>query len=230
MKGVVASVMHTGTWFTFEVIERLTGDVVLPWRHTFESGANDCDWLHVHVNEDPWSKVRYIRPMLIEAFVEKAQYPTVIPLRDPVLALISRHLGREQDHVPVTAPLFEMVEGFSRLAEWYAEDYRHIHWFPVDLCDGISTQTALRVGLLGALCSFFDRHSIRRKRGGFVQRLATEWPICKETHALSTLKQRYLAGDVEAVEAVLPAEMEALRCRPEIAEMFADLGYTLPWV
>ena len=246
MKGVVASVMHTGTWFTFEVIKRLTGDVVLPWRHMFESQANNCEWLHIHVNEDPWSQVRYIRPMLLEAFVERSCFPTVIPLRDPVLALITRHLRREQDHVPVQASLFEMVEGFSRLAEWYCRGLCNVFWFPVDLMtlDPLSKpppptaaidheafqRIRQRVVRLRTLESFLDRHSIRHFGAMCTQQLAEEWPVHNETHAFSTLKQRYLGGDVAAVEAVLPDEMEELRSRDDVAEMFADLGYTLPWV
>lgn len=126
------SQQHTGTWSTlawvrdhkqvrglvtfshlFDALERREAVV-----HPMESGDLKARWhptmvYHEHVRPDRIDPFRIHRSQVLLA----SMTPTVIPIRDPLAALISYQVRAEMNGGPGFDPIGQHIEGWLRLAE-----------------------------------------------------------------------------------------------------------------
>lgn len=126
----IASVQHTGTWFTIKTVSRLlnypisTGTIfTLPSSESEDFVQYIKDWqtplYHLHFGlPDECDMMDSILP----------HYKVIIPIRDPLLSLISR----ENRH-PELAPHEFIIDGFLYLAQLHKMNPKNIFLFPVDL-------------------------------------------------------------------------------------------------
>ncbi len=107
----------------------------------------------MHVGPDPelvpWDAHRYLRTVLVDAFMRSGRHPVVIPVRDLIRSLITMH-NRRGRRVPEGEMLTFHADAIRVLADFYATRPAHVFWLPIDLW----ADFASRLGLLRGLAEF----------------------------------------------------------------------------
>lgn len=215
----VASVHHTGTWFVLNFLLSHPGTWELVELRTAVEGreVKPSDVLHFHLYGDGVvSRGPFHETGLLDAAVRLSRkVPTVVPVRDPLLSLISRQARHpELDHVQVVRA-FEYLDRFSNSAVFV----------PVDLLNrsGIEARREKLEEVLGRLGLEWEE---------WCDDYAREWPVANTVGGRGAgLREMYERRDVESLRGFLRAEMEELdRIAPTLIPFLQTLGYSdLPW-
>ncbi len=211
---VVASVQHTGTWFIIDMLKKHSAfGNQTQWkplvREEVETPTETKPLLHIHLTGGlpmhPDDKFKSARNVISHALTHT--YPTVIPMRDPVLSLISRHARHPGfDHMSIVKGLEQAVEIYS--FNGYA--------FPIDIPD-----IPLRLNRVLDLFAWWGLN-IEPAVTEYVK--AWESPVYNRTS--SKLKDDYLAtGDIGPVVDAMPNEMGYLLDSEPIKDLLIGLGY-----
>lgn len=223
----IASVPHTGTWFVINFLEQLLEATTTHAR--FAEGENKITHFHVgadinrsdfgyeHLPEDEAKKTyeEYFKkfPSMEESNKLIETRKTIIPVRDPLLALITRQNRNSKLSHLLT------VRGFEYISRLYGRP--DIFFFPVDLYDTFEGQ----LRLLEKLTEFVG---VENKI--LVDYSAIMWMARNTSHDTSGLKKEYNDGNMDAVINTLPVETECLFNTPSIKEFMSDIGYKyLKW-
>ena len=228
------TIQHTGTWFLIELLRNHTGiDYFIEAKDMFKEKlvyAQKGMLMQCHFGEGAQrhpgdgKEGKFFENPQVEQLLIKLN--AIIPLRDPLLSLITRHKRHpELQH-------FYIINGFAVLTEWY-ERYGKEKLFcvPVDL---YSTKSiGERFHLLESLFTFTFLSS---SNIDYIRNVAwaTRWPIFNSTGTempMDKLGQLYRNGDVKKIASFFPEEYEYLKSKEGILKPFLqELGYqNLPW-
>ncbi len=133
--------------------------------------------------------------------------PTVVPMRDPLLSIITRHSRH-----PEQAPHTYLIESWQPLC-----DFRNLFFVPVDL----PWTTDERVGLLNSMLA----HCKAEPWPG-VNDYAREWePINAVPGGAPQARAAYARKDKGWFEEHFPEEWEALGAAGDVRDLFEQEGY-----
>lgn len=225
------SQLHTGTWTTIawlalhdqvrglmlssDVFDVLQGKPVQDKLQ--ESGLYHQEFhrsmvYHEHIRPDHWSENRMCRTQLIMARTN----PTVIPIRDPLLSLISYQHRAEikgKDDSDDFLPFGHVLDRWIMMAEVFGILKDHVQFICWDLLDGNVT----------------DRLSEVTKGLGLNQSPCLEVEIENNSMGDYPLKTAYQDGDVDALEdGVLWGDgLHELKIRESsLRPVLEELGYS----
>lgn len=225
----VFSVQHTGTWFALEFLLTLKNsfghhrDHVFQW-HRLQNGEQRLPFnalegrkpvIVSHLNGggspgDEHAKKQFTVD-LARNLVE--YWPTVVPLRDPLLSLITRQIRHpDRDHSYI-------IDAFCEL--WKLNG--NVHWLPVDLGEKPLGRKDRLVKITAKILGGWTRASEEFLN----QWLAPAYNVTPQEHPL---KLAYRAGDFGEIHAAIPEEFDLLLERREaIQKLMEPMGYDLPW-
>ncbi len=200
----VASIMGTGTGFVLQFLQ--ASPIVAPKRdalNVMKGGfARDGEIHLIHAHFDGYAALSWDA---IRAFAALASH-VVVPVRDPLLVLLLAHRRKTigPDFFPAWRNLVELVG---------AHDPRVL---PVDLLASVKLHkrtTALELAGKG-----YVPHDLCEKW--------SDWPVVN-SHGDYDLRILYNEGDVDAIQAAIPAEdWTALRdLEPDLRPFLETLGY-----
>ncbi len=220
----LASVQHSGTWYMIEFFKSLpevTNFVELPvlkksktwlrrevspgaWEHGLVSVGTNL--VHAHITPEDM-------PMIHAMAIS---HPTVIPVRDPLLGVITGH-----NRYPAV-DFSHIVRNWLLVAERFFHNQSSYQcvYVPVDL--GATDKKLRHSSLSMAYSSLLDLgHFGPGPVNAWIE--ADEWPNSRGDYPL---KRAYQAGDTKAIREAIPSEY-ALLVREEKAlrPMFETLGY-----
>jgi len=197
------TVQHSGTWFLInfltahpDVSKFVEAKNIYGGTDGIEPGQVNLLHTHVTTYDYPVYKVRnYFQNYIAEAMIEK--YPTVTPLRDPLLSIITRHSRHpDKDHRYIIAAY-----------TWLLQQPK-VFCLPVDTVGDSDTphrQLLLKVALkVCGLDPYVD----------YVKQYAETWPVsntAKDMPFNLPLKEMYKAKDLDGIEKLLPREIATLR-------------------
>jgi hypothetical protein len=221
---LLPTVQHTGTWFMKNMFEHLYDEPVTLYENTFYGSSQqhlekgillphigmDGESMYQHSNG---TKVKFMPEYIFNALIEK--HKTVIPVRDPMLSLITR----ENRHSDLTHS--HIIRGFSMLAK--ISQHPNVMFFPIDT----SRRSSVRLSQLDSLEQFLgiEARSMSAKKI-FVQL----WEPKNEAVDSHGLKVDYLTtGSYKRVVNRMPKETELLFSNKEIKPFLINLGYSCPW-
>ena len=209
------TIQHTGTWFLIELLRNHTG----------------VDYF-IEEKELPVTKHRKGTVLLqihfstTEGWQEEilVACKAIIPVRDPLLALISRQVRHpEKDHIGI-------IDGFLTLVEWYRKyGKKQIFTFPIDLAVTMSANE--RFQLIQSAIAFVDLVDDDIDWARQVH-WAYKWPIINTIGtAGDVLLGFYKTGVVTSIADTMPEEYEYLKSKEGILKPFLqEIGYqNLPW-
>ena len=133
----VPTIQSTGTWFVMDLINAHSDVIYMnSWQEKDETKMPSHDSrkralinVHFGVSNTYWDNQVYHRDEEIKAQYMNTADHVVIPVRDPLRALLTCHT-RNFDMIDIT----HIVNGFVTLADWYYRiDLPNIFIFPVDL-------------------------------------------------------------------------------------------------
>lgn len=143
-------------------------------------------------------------------------FKTVIPIRDPLAAILSREARHPQFRH------FFIVDGFVALATEFAR-HPNVKFLPIDLYKDEEQRKALLSDTL-IHCSIDPAHHCE-----LLNRMAREWPIENPTPG-NKFRELYESGDIDEIRRLLGpkwAEVEYLKNMASIILPFlAKIGYT----
>ncbi len=143
-------------------------------------------------------------------------FKTVIPIRDPVAAILTREARAPQFRH------FFIVDGFVALASEFAR-HPNVMFLPIDMTDDIPIRHTQLVRVLQHLEIDTGPH------GELLNKLATEWPVSNPTPG-NRFKTLYENGHTDMLKHQLGhkwAEIEYLKSMASIIMPFMEsLGYT----
>lgn len=142
-------------------------------------------------------------------------FKTVIPIRDPLAAILSREARHPQFRH------FFIVDGFVNLAKEFSR-HPNVKFFPIDLYKDFDSRKKL-------LFETLQHCGLEDFREEVVDDIAEKWPVENPTPG-NRFKELYKNGDIEQIKSLLGAkcaELEYLKNMAAIILPFmADLGYT----
>ena len=204
---LIASVQHTGTWFMIDFVERVGGirvrllqDLVFNWRPT--------NALHIHTADEGVfgnDFAERLLPHLVKI------HKTIIPLRDPVLSLITR-----QTRFPEKSHEY-IIDGFEFLA---GVNHDNVMFLPVDQ----QYTFARRVKLLQQLANHLQ---ITLDNQDPLVEYARMWHAQHTSNSKEMRRVYYEHGAKEIPE--LESEVALLLSKPKIKEFLQRHDYSLPW-
>ncbi len=213
----VLSVQHTGTWFTIDMLRWNPAITQFIELHNvlYANEAIERDGrplIHVHLCDEHAEhpeKFKHVTTPVAEAISTVA--PVIIPLRDPLLAMITRHVRQpDLDHSYI-------VRAFSAMAESSVLTKRCC-FLPIDARED---ETARRLRLRNV------HEFLGLPWHDGLDEIATQWkaPAYNVTPD-HELKQAYHAGDLLAIRRAMPVEFDLLRDNARlIGEFLRSKGY-----
>lgn len=218
----LATVQHTGTWFVKDIIEQLTHCKISLLEEVSASvivQPPKDDWLHFHVGpndlstwpNDTSEHLKFLGHPYAKAMA--TTFKTVIPLRDPMLSLITRQ-KRHPELVHTS-----IIDGFEFLSQL---DDTNTFWFPID------QQLTLeeRFCLIDSMCKFLDIES----DSSVIAKIALEWePKNSTPKDDEQLGSAYQKRDWEYLISRIPQSTKQLLTTPSIRDFLVERGYNLPW-
>lgn len=203
-----ATVQHTGTYNLWGMLEASPDVHKITWRDRIRRGLDQAHptkttVLHTHFGDETFKDlISHFREL---EFWTRA-LPTVIPLRDPMLAVISRH-GR----YPKIEPSY-IVRGFVQISQLKTEPC----FIRTDMPE-LGRQDAR---------AMFERFDMRPCPDSII----TNWRP-KNATGQTPLKQAYALKDLGAIEQAVPAAFHLLMEHRNVLRPFLErYGYRdLPW-
>ncbi len=141
--------------------------------------------IHTGMANEYWDNPEYHRCEKIKRDFMKEADHTVIPIREPLKALLTCHT-RNADMIDITF----IVNGFVQLAEWLQDKENDIHLFPIDLLSKcpVLPQVHLPDGhtRYGAIRDLFDFLGLPLEP--YMSIIAQEWALVNSTGERFTRK------------------------------------------
>lgn len=212
---IVASVHHTGTVTMLDLLggHPETGEV-FEFRDLLK-GADvvQNDVVHIHVYGGKLESRGVVKGLHfgdLASMAQKGWARIVVPVRDPMLALISR-----QARQPTLDHSF-IIRGFESIARFPES----VLFFPVDLDSGENARVARVANLFLDLGLSRDLSDL-----AYEQIWAEEWPV-KNTAGPHPLKDMYAAGQMFELRNNMPEEFDLLvEKAPGIVPFLNRMGY-----
>ncbi len=212
-KDVEGLMLSTGVWKEFGPPSETA--IVHQWRSgSYEERFNEGMVYHEHVRGDHQDPSKMNRTQLILSSI----WPTVIPIRDPLLCLISyQHRGEVEGRIGTSGfkPHEHILDRWCMMAEFYSHlkqmGVQFICW---DRGDPGHLELEMVARHLGIPDTFNDRFGTNL--------------IHNNSLGIFPLKKAYFEGDVKWLEDRLHDDLfNSLRCRElTLRPMLEDLGYT----
>ena len=207
---ILASIQHTGTWFLIDTISKLTGKRIALLKQIL-TDCEEFEFLHTHittVNHGIHEKdlLKHLRPVFLDALI--TTYKTIVPIRDPLAALITR----ENRHPELNH--YYILDSFEYVARM---NKANTFLFPIDLYTTYEDRLVLANNLALFLQVKTDTDEIKR--------IAQDWSPQNTTADTTGLKRMYLQGNYKGIKKVLKDECHFLENKPKIAEFLHTLGY-----
>jgi len=245
------TIQHTGTWFVIETLKlhpdveayveahllrRLSqrGTPLAQTMYDKESFSED-GFTIIQQHIPLWEKAKNLHSpgqgasdILFAALI--CSVPTILPIRDPLLSLITARNRREKNNVPVDIVFMvhiwaQVVRDFEALNN-IADPF----YLPVDLLGkahtGIRIQCVERMmehcGLeIENVCTL-EGHSVH----SLVSDFCTEWPVVRSTKGKFENKDKYLEGDTGYFKKKMAKEWKELKAAEPLLRPFLErLGY-----
>jgi hypothetical protein len=222
----VTSIQHTGTWFLLDMLachpdvdglceSRLVrpGDTyIFPGKTTI---------LHKHIPMSAEGEVITLeqdRLLNVPHLAVIDTYKTLIPLRDPLLSIITR----QSRHPDLTHTY--LVHGFLHLTD--LEKHPNVFFVPIDTDIDLPQKRRL----LRSACLHIDIP----ERLTYIRRYAESWPVSNSfsyTEQNKSLKGHYYSRDIPELMKTFPQEIKLLREKEGQLRPFLEKhGYkNLPW-
>ena len=204
---VVASVNHTGTWFLLRFLEAhpRSTDRFEIFDALARNAFNERSILHFHVAGEPplWD--------LFDAVLPTGR--VLVPVRDPLAAMITRHARHPfLDHRYIAT-------GFARLAA----NPGSATFLPIDLPERVFDRAAGLSTVLRSVRWDADPNLVASRAGSWGKENSIGYDTAE--------KAWYRAGDFSNLRRTIGREIEALLdLRSEIRPFLEDLGYKdLSW-
>lgn len=213
----VTSVQHTGTWFVLRFLENFIPNI----HHTFKmirepTVVKEDAIVHCHfpvANISGWGTGMELGGILTFLSIFK----TVIPVRDPFAALLTRESRHPEERH------FDIIKGFIKMVELRVMEYPNVKFLPIDLYKTVEERLAL-------LNEIVDHCEIDvTEHQDLLLKIATEWK--KEGYTpQNRFVEMYKEGDMEQIMFLLgpkQAEVEYLKNQHEIifTQFLEKLGY-----
>ena len=205
------SVQHTGTWFLLELLKRHSkvDDLIMfgeMRERVPEPGKKYI--LHVHVGDggSPLNLPYHSTYMALD--VVSRLLKTAIPLRDPLLSMLSRHKRHP------TLSHFYLVDGFVYLAKMRADCF----FLPVDILRSPDERKK-------ALNGLFDYLGLEREP--FIDEWVKQWKVVNENPIPYSEIEWYRQGAVNKLRLLFRGEFDYLKANAHIIKPFLfKQGYT----
>jgi len=207
---LLPSIQHTGTWFVIDILQK-SGYTAVPYNPDW-TDKNTALYAHFPLSTGngilPQEEGKFISLEGLKWAVEQfGNCPIIIPLRDPLAAIITR----QQRHPEM--PHKYIIDGFLSFMQDF-HDF-NVLWFPVDLYTGRNG----RLDLLEKL----EKHIHRII--SYKHTIATEWQQ-KNTQGIYPLKEAYLKCDLAEIKNTIPCEWKYLiKNKSLLKPFFEEQGY-----
>lgn len=218
-KCMIATNQHTGTWVMINFVQDVIGCPVTLYDIHKKEGR-ESEFIHVHFAIWRWWKAHSQRPEP-PSYVKSAsdremdsligERKTVITMRDPVLALITRH-----NRHPGWCHKY-IIEGFLQMVRlaWHP----NVFLFAVDAWNEERRFRAL----LHLAHEFFGKPETPIAP---IEEFARDWDTPNATGDVSGLRAKYVAGDFQSVRHAMPDETALLLDhKNELVPFFKQNGY-----
>lgn len=229
----VCSVQHTGTWFVIEFLKRHSKirNELFQWKdmrvcETFPKlEPNIWDIMHIHLGTcwhhqtdmseyDDALDMKCQMPMIADMFI--STMPTIMPVRDPLRAIITRQIRHpEKTHNYIVNGYIYMAQVWERM-----ETMAPVTFLTVDL--HIARSRGERIKALNEIL-----HMLGLEEEPYVTEYASRWEAPKfNITPDADLKEWCKAGEKELVEEALPVEWAYLKSKEKHIRPFLEsLGY-----
>lgn len=214
---VSTTVQHTGTYFIQKLVWRLTG-LHTDWiAHVpnEDRAKSDIGMLQSHIYPQDWPQPDAPHMNACIELMLRSGLPLLIPMRDPVLALIS-HIERERGEHP-RLTFHDHVRSFERIAEMEGATY-----VPIDL--GFHVKHAQNVAW--AIEGFHGKYPFRMTPAAAANDWSPENATDPKLH--SPLRTLYKDGEWKKLDGVFKGAIT--RARDTLLPFLSGLGYDLPWM
>jgi len=176
----------------------------------------DVNYPQTHFERRWYGNMGTMRSVSIQTILTLCNFfKTVIPVRDPMAAILSRETRHPQFRH------FYIVDGFAALATEFAK-HPNVKFFPVDMTDDVDIRRKLLVDVL-THCEIDPA-----PHGSFLDEFAEKWEPKNATPG-NKYAELYRAGDMEQIRLLLGpkwAEIEYLKNMAAIIMPFlGGLGY-----
>ena len=207
MKIAILSIQHTGTWFTIEALKRLTG-FPCQLSSDYEAGY-PLVHCHVYANGETEGRIKDMdHPDIWHAITHFSDrgYKIVIPLRDPLASIITRH-NRHSNLSHRYLP-----ESFEELSRVNPSLYFP---FPIDL----HRNDEDRQRLAQNMCSYLG-----------IQYKPISWRKVQSAADVSGLRTDYERMDITRIIESLGQYHKLLKDSKGWQAMYKQLGYKFWWI
>lgn len=207
----IPTIQHTGTWFLIEFLKR----------HSHVGGFSEAKdmqlfdnitLMHTHFGEGegkhPNDVLKFFHPEVVKLIADK--FRTVIPVRDPLFALLTRqarHPDLRHDYI---------VNGFIALAGFY----QSVFVLPVDLykAKAIEDRKTILENLLVYLQIPVEE---------YINKWSYDWPVYNYAgDPENELMELYHTGQREKIQNIIPEEYGHLKSNEPILRPFLEgIGY-----
>ena len=201
------SVQHTGTWFLLNGLKRHSklDDYILfeeMWER--EPVPYKRYILHVHIGDggSPLTLPYHSTYMALDVMMRVLK--TVVPLRDPLLSLLSRHKRHPM------LPHFYLIDGFVYLAQVQ----KNCFFLPIDILKE-TKQVDRRKAALGSLFEY-----LRLEWEPFIDEWAEQWKVVNENPVPYSELEWYRQGAVNKLRGLFPEEFDYLQSNAHIIKPF----------
>lgn len=214
MKAIfLPTIQHTGTWFCIELLRQHSTISSCTELKDLRFG-NDITIIHTHFGDGetwhPKDAGKFIPSYVLRELIDV--YPSIIPVRDPLAALLTR-----QVRCPDLQHSY-IIEGFVTLAE--LKEKHDLFLLPVDFNGDKSFEE--RFGVLRKLFAF-----LKLSEEPYIKFWAASWPVKNSVRNINVeLYDSYRNGDIEKIIEVIPEEYAYLKGKETILKPFLEeLGY-----
>lgn len=215
MKAIfLPTIQHTGTWFTINLLLYHSKVNSFSELRNLKFGE-DITIIHTHFGDGetrhPLDECKHQPFYVVKELIK--DYPCVIPLRDPLAALVTRqvrHSDLQHSYI---------IEGFVALAEFYKENPK-IYFLPVDVIGKKSFEEKLLA--LRQVLKFLEL-----PEESYIKFIAAGWPLVNSTAGMENeLHEHYKTSNIEKIKEIIPEEWAYLKGKESILKPFLKtLGY-----
>lgn len=205
----IPSVQHTGTRFTIDFIEKC-GNIKVTKLPELLDHWETASCVHAHIGDSG------IADRVFRRWASFCRM--IIPIRDPVLSLITAKSIHERDFDGTSDHSF-LVDGFNLIASHDEYNAQKIY-LPVDQ----HRSTEERIELLRRVAD----HLRMWVDGAILQTYATEWRIVNSCHLTQPMLDLYAEKGILGVKEITE-EAKLLLSLPVIKDFLVSLDYKLDW-
>lgn len=222
---LVPTVQSTGTWFMLDLLRYNTacaGVVMAPMQEKAEEWSKENVVVHCHMGLNSLLGQRDAAAFwsFEDIVYWLARNRTIVPLRDPLLALLTAHQrGRTEEERGILKA--RVLNGFAVLGGLWKQ--YNIHTLPVDLCAGM-TELERYEHLRDAM------RFLGWPLQPYLAMTSMLWPVINTTGKF-TNKTLYGTRQIERIQNTLSQDFEALqRTEDAVRPMLESAGYeNLMW-